>query len=271
MQSEWKITSKQNPKIKFAMKLRNRSKRERMGLFIVEGFRECLRALGGGIAFEALFFCPKFFRSEMFGELVQRITRMGVDAFELSSEAFEKVSVRDGCDGILAICKTWMSDHREMKVRENSLFLVVDGVEKSGNLGALMRSAESANVDAMIICNSVTDIFNHNVVRASQGALFSLPIFQIHRNEAYDFLVKNNISIVVTAPLAPVRYWEVNMRVPSAIIVGAEHDGLPEFWLRDRGTVVSIPQLGHSDSLNVNDAAVIVLYDAVRQRLSKEA
>jgi TrmH family RNA methyltransferase len=269
VQSEWKITSKQNPKIKFAMKLRNRSKRERMGLFIVEGFRECLRAFEGGIALEALFFCPKFFRNEMFSTLVQRITQAGVDTSELSGDVFEKVSVRDGCDGILAICKTWTSDHRDMKVHENSLFLVVDGVEKSGNLGALMRSAESANVDAMI--NSATDIFNHNVVRASQGALFSLPLFQIHRNEAYNFLAKNNIFIVATAPSASVRYWEVDMGVPLAIVVGAEHEGLPEFWLRDRGTVVSIPQLGHSDSLNVNDAAVIVLYDAVRQRLSRRA
>jgi TrmH family RNA methyltransferase len=167
--------------------------------------------------------------------------------------------VRDGCDGILAICKTWTSDYREMKVRENSLFLVVDGIEKSGNLGALMRSAKAANVDAMIICNTATDIFNHNVARSSQGALFSLPILQISRGEAYDFLVKNNISIVVTAPSAPVRYWEIDMRVPSTIVVGAEHDGLPEFWLRDGGTVVSIPQHGRSDSLNVKGAAGSVL------------
>ncbi|MDR2720934.1 MAG: hypothetical protein LBB15_01430 [Puniceicoccales bacterium] len=271
MQSKWKITSKQNRKIKFAMKVRNRSKREHMQLFIVEGFRECSRAFGSGVIFEELFFCQKFFRDKMFGEFVQNIMQAGIDVFELSSDVFEKISVRDGCDGILAICKTWVSDYREMKVRESSLFLVVDGIEKPGNLGALMRSAESANVDAMVICNSATDMFNHNVVRTSQGALFSLPIFQIHRSEIYDFLIKNNVAIVVTSPSAPARYWEVDMRPPSAIVVGSEHDGLPEFWLHGQSTAVSIPQLGHSDSLNVNSAAVIVLYDAVRQRLSRRA
>jgi TrmH family RNA methyltransferase len=267
-----RIVSGQNPRVKFAIKLRNRSRRNRTGLFIVEGYRECLRALGGGVAFESLFFCPKFFRDGGFGELVQRISQRDVDAFELSDAAFEKISARSGCDGILAICKAWESNLSELKVRENSLFLVVDGIEKSGNLGALMRSAESANVDAMIVCDPVTDIFNHNAVRTSQGALFSLPIFQVSRGEAHNFLVENGISIVVTSPSAPVRYWEIDMRHSSAVVMGAERDGLPEFWLRSGDvTAVSIPQLGRSDSLNVNDAAVVLLYDAIRQRLSRGA
>ncbi|MDR3274352.1 MAG: hypothetical protein LBS87_03425 [Puniceicoccales bacterium] len=270
-QSEQKITSKQNQKIKFVAKLRDRSKRNRVGLFIVEGFRECLRAFENGVVFESLFFCAKFFRGNEFEKLVRHIVQTDIDVFELSEDVFEKISLRDGCDGILAICKTWKLSLGELKFRENSLFLVVDGIEKSGNLGALMRSAESANVDAMLVCNSVTDIFNHNVVRASQGALFSLAIFQVSREEAWDILIGNNVGIFATTPSASTRYWEVDMGASSAIIVGSEHGGLPDFWLRDgRVTTISIPQLGCSDSLNVNDAAVIVLYDAIRQRLSQK-
>jgi TrmH family RNA methyltransferase len=271
MANKQKISSKQNSKIKFVAKLRDRGKRNRAELFIVEGFRECFRAFGSGISFEFLFFCPKFFRNENFDKFVQRVAQEGVDVFELSEDVFQKVSIRDNCDGILAVCKTWQRNLGELKFHENSLFLVVDGIEKSGNLGALMRSAESVNVDAMFVCNPVTDIFNHNVVRTSQGALFSLAIFQAPREEIYNILLRNNISILATSPSALTRYWEVDMRASSAIVVGSEHDGLPEFWLRnDRVTTVSIPQLGHSDSLNVNDAAAIVLYDALRQRLSQK-
>jgi TrmH family RNA methyltransferase len=132
-----------------------------------------------------------------------------------------------------------------------------------------MRSAESAGVGAMIVCNPVADVFNHNVVRASQGALFSLPILQFSRENALNFLLDNNFFILVTTPSAQTRYWEVDMVKSSAVVVGSEHDGLPKFWLENERTrTISIPQLGCSDSLNVNDAAAIVLYDAIRQRLS---
>jgi TrmH family RNA methyltransferase len=272
MLSEQKITSKQNPKIKFVAKLRDRGKRNRLGLFIVEGFRECWRAFESGVTFESLFFCAKFFRNGNFDEFVRSVARANVDIFELSGDVFEKISVRSGCDGILAICRTWQSSLQGLKFRENSLFLVVDGIEKSGNLGALMRSAESANVDAMFICNPVADIFNHNAVRTSQGALFSLAIFQTTREEVCEILLKNGVAIFATTPSAQRRYWEADMVPSTAIVVGAEHDGLPEFWLHgDRTTAVSMPQLGRADSLNVNDAAAIVLYDAIRQRLSRRS
>jgi TrmH family RNA methyltransferase len=269
MANKQKITSKQNPSIKFIAKLYNRSRRNRTGVFAVEGLRECTSAFGNGIAFKSLFFCPNFFHGGEFSEFVQRAEAANVDVFEVSKDVFEKISIREGCDGILAICKTWGLGIRELKFRRNSLYLVVDGIEKPGNLGALMRSAESANVEAMVICDLVTDIFNHNVIRTSQGALFSLPIIQATREEVHEAFLDNRVAIFASTPSAPTRYWEVDMKPASAIVVGSEHRGLPEFWLRDgKIATISIPQLGRLDSLNVNDAAVIILYDAIRQRLS---
>ncbi|MDE6432227.1 MAG: RNA methyltransferase [Opitutales bacterium] len=262
-----KITSKQNPKIKFFIKLRDRAKRKRTGMFIVEGFRELTRALDSEIESEFFLFCPKFFKNQEFEKLVERAQMLHIPSFELTADVFEKISIRERCDGILGICHIWETRLDDFIPPKNPLLLVVDGIEKPGNLGALIRSAESAGVDAMIVCSSVTDIFNHNVVRASQGALFSLPIFTADRAEARDFLLKHGLAVLATTPKSSTLYWEINMNRPSAVIVGSEHDGLPDCWLSgDDVQTMAIPQRGLSDSLNVNDAAVVVLYEAVRQR-----
>lgn len=262
-----KITSKQNSKIKFFIKLRDRSKRKRIGLFIVEGYRELTRALNNRIMCECFLFCPKFFKTPEFYELVENVQASNIPLFELSEDVFEKLSIRDGCDGVLGVFHTWEIGLDGIILGNNPLLLVADGIEKPGNLGALIRSAESAGVDAMIVCNQVTDIFNHNVVRASQGALFSLPIVCTDRVTARQFLSANTVNIFSTTPSAEQFYWESNMTGPSAIVVGSEHDGLPDYWFAGENVrTISIPQHGCSDSLNVNDAAVVVLYDAVRQR-----
>lgn len=262
-----KIISKQNPKVKFVVKLRDRSKRKRFKMFIVEGFRELTRALNNNIVCEFLFFCPKFFRDHNFITLVYEVYKANVPVFEVTPEIFKKISVMDGCDGILGVCRTWETDINDIVLSDNPLILVVDGIEKSGNLGALIRSAESVNVDAMIICNPVTDIFNHNVVRTSQGALFSLPVILAEECIVRNFLIEKRMQMLATTPSTSTCYWNVDMRNPLAIVVGSEHNGLSDFWLKDDCVVnVSIPQFGHSDSLNVNDAAVVVMYEAMRQR-----
>ena len=149
-----------------------------------------------------------------------------------------------------------------------SLVLVAEGIEKSGNLGALMRSAESAGVDMMILCDPVTDIFNPNVVRASQGALFNLKIAVTDNISAYNFLKKKKLSLFATTPSSNNYYFDQDFRGPLAILVGSEHDGLSDFWLKNNDVQkVMLPQMGICDSLNVNDAAVIVLYDVIRQRM----
>ncbi len=261
------ISSKQNDKIKFVVKLRDRSKRKRFGMFIVEGFRELERALDSNINCEFLFFCPTFFKTEKFEALIKRAHLFNIPAFEVTPEVFKKISGREGCDGILGVCRTWETILDALTLSKNPLLLVVDGIEKSGNLGALIRSAESVGVDAMIVCNPITDIFNQNVVRVSQGALFSLPIVIAERAVVRDFLLVHGITIFATTPVAHTRYWEVDLEQPSAIIVGSEHAGLPDYWLSGTHVkTISIPQCGRSDSLNVNDAAVIILYDAIRQR-----
>ncbi|MDR0742190.1 MAG: RNA methyltransferase [Puniceicoccales bacterium] len=266
------ITSRQNDRIKFLCKLRDRVKRDRYGMFLVEGYRELSRAMDNNIPVDTIFFCEKFFRDPVPWDLVQQAGNKNIQVCQVSSEVFEKISCRENCDGILGLAKFWHLDFSHVKLSNNALILVAESIEKAGNLGALMRSAESAGVDMLILCNPVTDIFNPNVIRASQGAVFSLPTVVTNNEKTLEFLRANAIQIFATTPSAKNIYFRENFTSPTAIVVGSEHDGLSNFWLKnDSLTPIALPQKGMSDSLNVNDAAVIVLYEVVRQRTQKES
>ncbi|MDR2603110.1 MAG: RNA methyltransferase [Puniceicoccales bacterium] len=266
------ITSRQNDRIKFLCKLRDRVKRDRHGMFIVEGYRELSRAMDNDIPVDVIFFCEKFFKDLASWDLIQRAGSKNIQICQLGAEVFEKISCRENCDGILGLAKFWHLDFPQVKLSNNALILVAESIEKAGNLGALMRSAESAGADMLILCNPVTDIFNPNVIRASQGAVFSLPTVVTDNEKTLKFLETNAVQIFTTTPSAKNIYFHENFTSPTAIIVGSEHDGLSDFWLKNDGaTPIALPQKGMSDSLNVNDAAVIVLYEVVRQRMQKES
>ncbi|MDR1432869.1 MAG: RNA methyltransferase [Puniceicoccales bacterium] len=265
-----RITSKQNDRIKFLCKLRDRAKRKRHGMFLIEGNRELSRALGTAVKLDTVFFCEKFFRDASQSDLVAVAAGKNIPICEVSGDVFEKISNRENCDGVIALANFWQVALENVKLSENPLVLIAEGIEKSGNLGALMRSAESAGVDALILCNPVTDIFNPNVVRASQGAVFSLPIAVASNGEVSEFLQKNSIKIFAATPAAEALYFDENFTGSVAIAVGSEHDGLSSFWLKNSGVKkISLPQMGSCDSLNVNDAAVVILYEVLRQRRSK--
>lgn len=262
------ITSVHNEHVKLLSKLHDRTKRNRYRLFLIEGYREVSRALSCGISVEGLFFDLSMFKSDSYFELLQTSYERNIECFEVSRMVFEKVSKRENGDGIIALANFWDTDISSMYDISPSFVLVAERIEKSGNLGALMRSAESAGVDMMILCNPVTDIFNPNVVRASQGALFNLKIAVTDNISAYDFLTKKNLSLFATTPSSKNYYFSQDFCCPLAILVGSEHNGLSDFWLKkDDVQTVMLPQMGISDSLNVNDAAVIVLYDVIRQRM----
>jgi TrmH family RNA methyltransferase len=263
------ITSKQNDTIKFLRKLRDRPKRKRYGKFSVEGARELSRALGGNVIFDGIFFCEKFFNGERQRAILNLAAEKNISTCEVNCDVFEKISNREGCDGVIGLANFWETGLWNIKLSQNALVLVAEGIEKSGNLGALMRAAESAGVDGLILCDPLTDIFNPNVVRASQGAVFSLPIAVTANGEALEFLRKNSVKIFATTPSAKNVYFNENFLGKTAIAVGTEHSGLSDFWLQNCSiTKISLPQIGLCDSLNVNDAAVVVLYEALRQRLS---
>jgi TrmH family RNA methyltransferase len=260
------IRSRQNPRVQALARLRDRAEREARGLFIVEGLRELSRAIERQVEVLEIYFCPSMFRGSEAAELVTNARAAGVDCCELGVSAFEKVSGREGPDGLLGVAKTWACSLERLKLAANPLLLVAESVEKPGNLGALLRTADSAGCDALIVCDPITDLFNPNVVRSSQGAVFSMPVAVCASAEAVAWMQAKGIRSLATSPAATKTFWDVDCRGPSALLLGSEKDGLSDFMLGSAAERISIPQAGLSDSLNVSMAAGIVLFEAVRQR-----
>lgn len=261
-----KITSLQNPRVKQLVKLRDRRDRDDAGLFLVEGYREVRRALEKNIRLTELYFCPEWFLGENEPALIDQAKQAGAQLFELSKEAFAKCAYRDRPDGLLAVAPQWKHALSDLKLGLHPFLLVVESIEKPGNLGTILRSADAAGCDAVIVCDPVTDIFNPNVVRASTGVLFSVPVVVADSASVHAFLVEKGIQIVATTPDTPNLYTKVNLRGPLAIVMGSEQYGLSDFWLKESNLLVRIPMAGQADSLNVAMATIITLFEAVRQR-----
>ncbi|MFA5058229.1 MAG: RNA methyltransferase [Opitutaceae bacterium] len=277
-----KITSLQNPRIKQLVKLRDRRSRDEAGLFLVEGYREVKRALAAGVKLTELYSGPDWFLGENEPALIEEAQRAGAPVFELSKEAFAKVSYRDRPDGLLAVAPQWQRTLDDLDKVVAGLgeagspgpttpatapfLLVIEAIEKPGNLGTILRSADAAGVDAVIVCDPVTDIFNPNVVRSSTGVLFSMPVVVAAGVEVRAWLRARGIRAVATTPAAPALYTSTDLRGPLAIVMGSEQYGLSEFWLKESDRLVRIPMAGQADSLNVAMAAIITLFEAVRQR-----
>jgi TrmH family RNA methyltransferase len=284
-----RITSPQNPRIKQLVKLRDRRARDEARLFLVEGYREVKRALEAGVKFRELYSGPDWFLGGNEPALIEAAQRAGAQVFELSKEAFAKVSYRDRPDGLLAVAPQWQRTLADLDVAGLAeagpsfakapdgkpgsanpatapFLLVVEAIEKPGNLGTILRGADAAGVDAVIVCDPVTDIFNPNVVRSSTGVLFSVPIIVAGSGEVRTWLRARGIRAAATTPTAAALYTDADLRGPLAIVMGSEQYGLSEFWLKESDLLVRIPMAGQADSLNVAMAAIITLFEAVRQR-----
>jgi len=259
------VQSRQNPRVQNLARLRERPHRDAQQRFLVEGRRELERALARSVI-EEIYFCPEHFRDDSSQALIDRAAQQGAALCRLAPAAFDKVTQREGPDGLLGVARAWKLALAEMKLSPAPLLLVVESVEKPGNLGALLRSADAAGVDAVVVCDPVTDLFNPQVVRNSQGALFSVPVAVAAPEEARGYLRSKKIAIVATSPDAKLDYWEVDLRAPAAIVVGGEKDGLTPFWIEAATARARIPMAGQADSLNVAAAATLVLFEAVRQR-----
>ena len=263
------------------MKLRDRRPRDKAGLFLIEGYRELKRALAAGVKPRELYCSPGWYLGENESALIEGAQHAGARVFELSKEAFAKVSYRDRPDGLLAVAPQWHRTLADLDLRAvrggppscgrkgqpaEPLLLVVEAIEKPGNLGTILRSADAAGVAAVIVCDPVTDIFNPNVVRSSTGVLFSMPVVAARNAEVRTWLRTHGIRTVATTPAAPALYTGADLRGPLAIIMGNEQYGLSAFWLKASDLLVRIPMAGQADSLNVAMAAIIMLFEAVRQR-----
>lgn len=261
-----RITSLQNPRVKQLVKLRDRRPRDEAGVFLVEGYREIRRALEKGVALTEIYFSPEWYLGENEPALIAQATGAGAKAFELTKETFAKVAYRERPDGLLAVAPQWKRTLEQLRLSAEPFLLVVEAIEKPGNLGTILRSADAAGCDAVIVCDPVTDIFNPNVVRASTGVLFSVPLVVAESAEVLAWLQAKRIRVIATTPAAEKIYTQVDLRGPLAVVMGSEQYGLSEFWLKNSDVPVRIPMAGQADSLNVAMATIITLFEAVRQR-----
>ena len=263
------LTSPANPKIKHVVKLRSCSTREETGEMIVEGFRECRRALDNGYRPNAIFHCPELYlKNENEPQLVADAERAGADVFLCSKAAFVKMAYKERPDGLLMTGPHVAKRLADLNLPPNALVVVTESIEKPGNLGTILRSADAAKVAAVIVCDRTTDIHNPNVVRASTGTMFSVPIVEASSDEALAWLKERGFTALAATPHAERLHFEVDLTGNIAIALGAEQYGLTAKWMDGAELRVRIPMLGLADSLNVSAAATILLYEAVRQRIA---
>lgn len=256
------ITSKTNPKIKNIIKLEKGSERREQNRILIEGRREIERAVACGFEVDTLFVCPEIARKST------GITARSVE--EVSLDVFEKIAYREGSDGLLAVAIPKYADLQTFKPKKkNPLIIVLETVEKPGNLGAVMRTADAAGVDAVIIADPRTDLYNPNAIRASVGCIFSVPLFACSSEECIKWLKDNKITIYCTYLKASIDYLDADFKKASAIVMGTEATGISQQWVEAADQNIIIPMNGIADSLNVSVTTAIVTFEAVRQRRTK--
>jgi len=246
------------------VKLRNRRYRDEQKEFIVEGYREMLRAIESGWEFTQVFYSKELFLGDNEEALISRCKNSEV--FVLEKGVFEKVSYRDRPDGLIAIAKQKASALSDLGIDKNSCFVIAESIEKPGNLGSILRSCDATACAGLVVCDRCTDIFNPNVIRASVGTFFSVPIVETSTEEVMEWLSKNRIHLVAATPSATNNYADENLSGPIAIAVGTEQLGLSDIWLEKANIQVRIPMCGIADSLNVAAATTLLLYEQLRQR-----
>lgn len=259
------ITSPANPRVKHLVELRKRRVRDTAGATLIEGHDELLLALEAGVRPRQLFYAPEIVRADQL-DLARRIEALGAEIVTLSSAALHKASYRESPDGWLAVAANPERKLSQLDLGPTPLLLICEAIEKPGNLGAMVRTAEAAGVDAVIAASPVTDWGNPNVVRASKGTVFSVQVATATSDETVPWLRSQGIQIVVATPETPRLLGETDLRAATAIVVGAEHEGVSPTWLAAADMAARLPMAGRVNSLNVATSAAIFVYEAVRQR-----
>jgi len=261
------ITSPANPRLKQLVALRRRRARDEAGVTVVEGFEELGLALDAGVRPRALFYSPELMLdADEQLQVVDDLRASGVEVVRVSRPAFEKVAYREGPDGFMALVPAVRADLGDLELPSAPLVLVCEGLEKPGNLGAMLRTADAAGVDAVIAVDPVTDWGNPNVIRGSKGTVFSVPVASATLGEALAWLRERGIRLVATTPDTELLHTDVDLTGGVAIAVGTEKFGLTGEALRAADLRVRIPMHGQVNSLNASAAAAIVVYEALRQR-----
>jgi RNA methyltransferase, TrmH family len=264
------ITSLANPRVKQLVALRQRRARDRAGVTLVEGYEELDLALSAGARPLTLYVCPAL-AGDSAQPMIDRVAGLGAEVVRVSRPVFGKIAYRESPDGWLAVLPAIPASLSLLDPGARPLVLICEGVEKPGNLGAILRTADAAGVAAVIAADPVTDWGNPNVVRASKGTVFSVPVASAPTTEVLAWTAERSLAVVAAAPDGEILMTEADLSGPTAIVVGSEAHGLPDVWLERAGLRVRIPMFGRADSLNVATSAAILLYEAVRQRLASPA
>lgn len=266
------IVSLTNPRIKKIVQLRNRKARQEMGLTIVEGVREVERAIDCKADIKELYRCSEILKKMGSLELGKKIGSLEVPKFELSNSVFSKACYGDRNEGVIALISIPDTSLENIKFKKDPkpLLVVVESVEKPGNLGAILRTCDGAGVDGVIVCDERTDVYNPNVIRASLGTIFSNQVGVEVNAEVLEYLRSKKIKICVTTPSAKKAYTDADLSGPVAIFLGSEQQGLSEFWINNADEKINIPMNGIADSLNVSASTAIVVYEALRQRKNQK-
>ena len=250
------ITSVQNARIKHVVALQQKSSlRREEGLFVVEGQREIEHCIACGY------------------EIVEMFVLEGIavddEHIVVTPQVYEKMAYRESTEGIIAVARCKQHRLKDLKLKENPLMVVLERVEKPGNLGAILRTAEAAGVDAVMVCDPLTDLYNPNLIRASIGGVFSVPVAVCDSKACITFLKEHQVRILTAQLQDSYDYYDYDMHGATAIVMGTESTGLTEQWREAADAHIRIPMLGRLDSLNVSVSAAILMYEAVRQRNSK--
>lgn len=259
------ITSLQNPRVKAAVRLRDGRHRQRSRRIIVDGVREIDRALGAGVRLVEAFVLQPLCTSEA-QSLVSRLEQSGTEVIQVSQPVFEKLAFGSRAEGIVAVAETPSAALGDLVLPENPLVAVLEGLEKPGNVGAVLRSADAAGVSAVIVADPRTDLYNPNAIRASLGTIFTMPLVEAPAADVLDWLGSRKLAVYAARVDGSRPYTEVDFRRPAAIVLGSEAAGLSRLWHGNNVTAIRLPMLGTADSLNVSTTAAVLFYEAVRQR-----
>lgn len=256
------ITSTQNPKIKSLLALEKPRERRKQQLFVVEGAKEVRMAMEAGYRIGNIFFCEEILDKKESGDLLKQDKLL----IPVSKDVFDKIAIRESTGGILAVAEQKLHRLQDIKLSDNPLLLILEAVEKPGNLGAILRTADAAGVDAVIICDPQTDFYNPNVIRSSVGCVFTKQIASATSEETINWLKQQHINIFCTYLKASKPYHETDFTKPSAIVMGTEATGLSDVWVKNSTANIIIPMQGKIDSMNVSNAAAVTVFEARRQR-----
>lgn len=261
-----KISSLQNPKIKNLKRLEKAGERREQNLILIEGLREAVLAKRAGYKIESLFVCEEVLTASKEYPLSE--LNAVKDRYSITKAVYDSLAYRETTEGVIALAKPQQHTLDKLKLKTNPLILVIEGVEKPGNLGAMLRTCDAAGVDAVIVCDPKTDVYNPNVIRSAVGTVFTSQIAVCETAEAIGFLKKNNITTYAAELSATDTYFKKNFKTAAAFVVGTEATGLSAEWIEAADEKIIIPMLGKIDSLNVSVSAAVLLFEAVRQRTS---